>query len=407
MDRRSLLKTMLLGATATSAGARNLAAQSAPVTIALVAPLSGPYAKQGDLMLKGAQFAVDQINREGGVAALGGAKMQLVVADAGDTVERAKAATERLVSQNENLSGGVGAYASSFTLAATEASERASLPWITNSVADQIVGRGFKFVFQTSPAASRLARDTIPTMLGLGQAATGKRPATVGFILDNTAYSGSFAKPVRDGEIADLKLVLDETVTPPVSDATSVVQKLRSARPDFAMLLLSTTNDNKLLLEKLSEFNLGRARLPLVAVGSQAGSSDLKNLLSNEVLEGFYVIVVNWGSKRTQAVADEFKRRTGEPWMTQDSIDCYAAIHLFKTAAEAAKSADRRAVAEALRRMNLRDGPAGLYPGGHVQFDDAGRMINPGIIVLQWQKGEPVPVFPASVAIAQPVWGGR
>lgn len=407
MDRRSILKTMLLGATATSAGTRSLMAQPAPVTIALVAPLSGPYAKQGDLMLKGAQFAVDQINREGGVAALGGARMQLAVADAGDTVERVKAATERVVSRNESLSGGTGAFASSFTLAATEASERASLPWITNSIADQVGGRGFRFVFQTSPTAGRIARETIPTMLGLGQAATGKRPATVGLIVDNTASSGAFAKPFREGEIADLRLVLDETVTPPISDATSVVQKLRSARPDFAMVLLSTTNDNKLLLEKLSEFNLGRARLPLVAVGSQAGSSDLRNLLSNELLEGLYVIVVNWGSKRTQAVADEFKRHTGEPWMTQDSIDSYGAIHLFRTAVESARSADRRAVAEALRRMDLSDGPAALYPGGRVQFDETGRMTAPGIMVLQWQRGEPVPVFPASVATAQPIWGGR
>ncbi len=93
--------------------------------------------------------------------------------------------------------------------------------------------------------------------------------------------------------------------------------------------------------------------------------------------------------------------------MTQDSIDSYGAIQLFKAAVESAKSADRRAVGDALKRMDLKDGPADLYPGGHVQFDDAGRMMKPGIIVLQWQNGEPVPVFPASVAIAKPIWGGR
>ncbi len=393
MNRRTALKSMMLSATSLLPGARSAWAQPREVKLALVTPLSGPYAKQGDLQLKGAQFAVDQINSDGGIAALGGARILLVVADAGDSVERAKTAAERLLSQHSDLSGGAGAFVSSFTLAATEASERAELPWITNSISDQIVNRGFKYVFQTSPPASRLARESIPTILKMAEAATGKTPVSIGFVLDNTAFAGSFAKPVRDGELSPLKLVVDETVTPPLSDATGVVQKIRSARPNFLVALLSTTNDNKLLLEKLTEFNLGRNRLPVVAIGSQAGAPDLKTLLGNDLLEGMLVVVLNWGSKNTQAVSDEFKRRTKEPWMTQDSIDTYGAIHIFKVAMEMAKSADRKVIGQTLHTMDINDGPAKIFPGGNIKFDETGRMALPGLMVLQWQNGEPVPVF--------------
>ena len=47
------------------------------VKVGLIAPMSGPWARQGDLMLKGANLAIDDINKAGGIKALGGAKLKL------------------------------------------------------------------------------------------------------------------------------------------------------------------------------------------------------------------------------------------------------------------------------------------------------------------------------------------
>ena len=41
-------------------------AQAKEVKIALIAPLSGPWARQGDLVRTGAQMAIDDINTAGG-----------------------------------------------------------------------------------------------------------------------------------------------------------------------------------------------------------------------------------------------------------------------------------------------------------------------------------------------------
>ena len=125
------------------------------------------------------------------------------------------------------------------------------------------------------------------------------------------------------------------------------------------------------------------------------------------MLEGLLVVVLNWGSKNTQSVTDEFKRRTKEPWMTQDSIDTYGAIHIFKVAMEMAKSADRKVIGQTLHTMDINDGPAKIFPGGNIKFDETGRMALPGLMVLQWQNGEPVPVFPATVAVSRPKWGSQ
>ncbi len=124
-------------ALAAVAGAALLAgdalAQAKEVKIGLIAPLSGPWARQGELMKKGAELAVDDINAAGGIKALGGAKVKLVLADAGDSAEKAKNAAQRLLSENPDLAGGTGAWLSSFTLAVTEVTERAGLPWVTLS----------------------------------------------------------------------------------------------------------------------------------------------------------------------------------------------------------------------------------------------------------------------------------
>jgi len=387
-------------------GLRPAAAQTREVRVAMIAPLSGPWARQGQLMRMGADMAIEEINQKGGIKALGGAKLALVVADAGDSTEKAKNAAQRLLAQDPDLIGGTGAWLSSFTLAVTEVTERAQLPWLTLSYSDLITNRGFKYIFQTSPTADRQAAETVPAALDLAEKATGKRPKTVGILMDNTASPVSFAKPLREGglEKAGLKLVVDQIFTPPLSDATPLIEKVRAARPDFLLLPISSTPDNKLVLEKLDEFGLGKGRLPLVGNGAPFGSPELKKVIGAELLEGLLFSVADWPFKGQEAFIEQFKKRTGEPWMTQDSLTSYGDIWIFKEALERAGAADRAKVAEAIRAMNLTDGPAKLAFPGPVRFDDKGRRQDVPLIFAQWQKGEPVTVFPTDLALAKPYW---
>ncbi|MGC1704324.1 MAG: ABC transporter substrate-binding protein, partial [Pseudolabrys sp.] len=128
-------------------------AQQKNVKIAVIVPLSGPWARQGTLVKYGAETAVNEINAAGGIKALGGAKLELVAIDAGDSAEKAKNAAQRLVAQEPDVVGGMGAWLSTFTLAVTEVTERAQIPWLTLSYSDTITDRGFKYVFQSSPTA--------------------------------------------------------------------------------------------------------------------------------------------------------------------------------------------------------------------------------------------------------------
>jgi len=408
IQRRTIIRA--LAAAFAGAGAALSAgpawSQAKEVRVAMIAPMSGPWARQGELMQKGADMAIEDINRAGGIKALGGARMKLVVIDAGDTAEKAKNAAQRLVAQETDVIGATGAWLSSFTLAVTEVTERADLPLLTLSYSDVITGRGFKYVFQTSPTGGAQAQGALPALLELGKESTGKPLKTVGIVMDNTASPVSFVKPMREGgfQKLNLSLVVDETFTPPLADATAVVQKVRNARPEVLLLLPTSVPDDKLVLEKLSEMGLGRGRLPVVSNGAHMGAPEMLRLVGKDLMEGVMTIVANWGARGQETLIAEFKKRTGEPWMTQDSISTYGDIWIFKDALEKAGAADRKKVAEAIRGMDTTEGPAKFFPGGRLKFDENGRRVGAALLIVQWQNGEPKVVYPPASAMAQPVW---
>lgn len=406
--RRSVTAGLALGALASqSISILSARAQEKPVKMAMIVPLSGPWARQGQLLRQGADMAIDEINRSGGIKSLGGAKFELVPADAGDSTEKAKNAAQRLLADQPDLIGGFGSWLSSFTLAVTEVTERAQLPWLTLSYSDAITGRGFKFIFQTSPTAEWQAAQTVPTTLDLAEKATGKRPKTVAILQDNTASPVSFGKYLREGgglSKAGLKATVDEIFTPPLSDATPLVSKIRSARPDFVLLLSSAMPDVKLILEKLDEFKLARGRVPLIGNGAPYGSPELLQTIGPELLEGFLFSVANWPLKGQEEFLETFKKRTGEPFATQDALCGYGHTWILKEALEAAGAADRLKVAEAIRNMNLTSGPAALAFPGPIKFDEKGRRQNVPMVFAQWQNGVPLTVLPEDRAMAKVFW---
>lgn len=406
ITRRTTLATGLTAAAGVMVGGP-ARAQAKDVKVALIVPLSGKWARQGELEQKGAQMAIDEINAAGGIKSMGGAKMQMVVADAGDSTESAKNAAQRLVANEPDLVGGVGAWLSTLTIAVTEVTERAELPWFTLSYADSITSRGFKYVFQTSMTGDVQAIEGLPTIIQLAKSATGKAPKSVAMISDNTAAPQSYAKPMRDPAIMEkhgVKLVVDEVFNPGLADATPLVQKLRSARPDFLLLLSTNVNDDKLFAEKLNEMGLGKGKLPVIGNGAHWGAPELLSLAGKDILEGVMVTLANWSGKSQADLVKRFKEKTGEAWMGQDSICPYGEYWIIKEALEKVGVADKRKVGEAVHAMSLNDGPANVFPGKPLKFDAAGRRVGAELVIVQWQNGEPVWVYPPDNATNKPIW---
>ncbi|MBS0640326.1 MAG: ABC transporter substrate-binding protein [Proteobacteria bacterium] len=404
---------MKLTRRAALAGAASLPAVSAAraqapseVKIAMLVPLSGPWARQGILEQMGARLAIEDVNAAGGIKSMGGAKLKLVEYDTQDSSEKAKDGAQRMLAAEPDLAGGFGCWLSSFTLAATEVTERAELPWLTLSYSDLITGRGFKYVFQSSPTADRQATEELPMVMELAEKATGKKPTKMAIIGDNTASSVSFMKPIREHIAKDLGLtiVTDEVYTPPLTDATTMVQHVRSARPDFVLFQSTNVPDDKLLIDKFAEFNLRCDKLPKIGGGGHWAVPELLKVAGAENLEGMLVGLANWPGKKQAELEKRFMAKTGEPWFGHDSIFAYVHVLILKEAIERAGSADRRKVAQAIRELNMTTGPADFFPDGTLKYDEKGRRVGAKLCIVQWRNGKPTPVYPASIAAADVMW---
>ncbi len=73
------------------------------VKIAMLVPLSGPWARQGILEQMGARMAIDDINSAGGIKSMGGAKLKLVEYDTQDSAEKAKDGAQRMLAAEPDL----------------------------------------------------------------------------------------------------------------------------------------------------------------------------------------------------------------------------------------------------------------------------------------------------------------
>jgi len=405
IGRRTALGLGLAGSAA-ALTPRRLRAQPAPVKIAMIVPLSGPWARQGILEQMGARMAIEDINNAGGIKSMGGARLQLLEYDTGDSAEKAKDAAQRMLAQESDVVGGFGCWLSTFTLAVTEVTERAQMPWLTLSYSDLITSRGYKYVFQSSPTGVQQAEDMVPIIMDLAEKTTGKRPTKVASIGDNTAASVSFRKPIDDHVLKDQKLteVVHEIYTPPLTDATTLVQPVRSARPDFVLLTSTNVPDDKLLVDKFTEFNMPPTKLPLIGNGGHWAVPELVKNTSADELEGVLVGLANWPGKAVEDVSKRFVERTKEPWFGHDSIFAYVHVLILKEALERTGAADRNKVNAAIHAMDMTDGPALFFPGHHLQYDAAGRRIGAQMVMVQWQGGRPVTVYPPDVAVAQAKW---
>ena len=157
------------GAIAAPYVVRDAIAQGKAVNVGVILPLSGANAQFGINSRNGIELVADEINAAGGIKALGGARINLVVADSTSTPTTAANVAQRLLTQNDVVAI-LGAFASSLTIAISEVTERRGVPLLTMSFSDQITGRGFENIFQVVAKASVIGKAQFDGTVAIGAA---------------------------------------------------------------------------------------------------------------------------------------------------------------------------------------------------------------------------------------------
>ena len=375
------------------------------VVIGTVWPMSGTFSFVGDAEVAGATKAVEDINAAGGVESLCGAMLRLAVYDAGGSAEEAATAVERLLDDEPEVSAIAGSWLSSFSLAATEVSERAGIPFVTESFADSVTDReGFTHVFGYSPPASAikgLILDAIQP--GLDQA---------GITMETVAVVGSTsaaAVPLQQALLAEfadrgIEVAVTDTWAPGgLDDPSGVATKIANADVDVIFNIAFAFSDVSGLQNELIARGV---TAPVIQNGGQ-GLLPAWADLGPEVA-GLSTFVYANPLAGSDAF-DELAAAIDQPYARQDHIGGYFVVHLIAAVLEQSGDPSPAAVAKAFNTVKLTEGVAvDLMPASAISFSATGRVDQHFGVLAQWQEVDgrliPCTVYPEEFAICDPVW---
>lgn len=365
------------------------------VKVALVTNLSGPYALQGELMKQGAELAIEDINASGGIKALNGAQMVLEIADAGDTVEAAVAATQRTLAKG-GFSAAMGVWSSSYTLPASAVAEQKRIPWLTLSFADKITQRGYRYVFREDAPAGTQVAVAVPLLLEAASK-SGLEIKTAILVGDNTASTVDFFNALNKVLPENHVQIVDTKVwTPPLNNPPSLALEVKNSGADVIFAAPSQFDDIVGMMRAFKEVGV---TAPVLANGAQFLLPAVVDALGEENVEGLAAITGTAVFKGGEEISQRFEARYNT-YMTQEACSTYTELWIIKEALERAKSADPEAVRDAISELDLSEGPATVFvPGHRVDFDETGQNIHAQVAISQWQNGKPITVAPSEGAL--------
>lgn len=363
------------------------------VKIGVVLPLSGPNAQFGINARNGIEMALQDIKPK-----LDGLDVKLVYADV-PAPNAAGAAVQRLVSQ-DRVVGVVGAFVSSITLAASEVTERAGIPMITHSFADQITSRGYRYIFQVAPKATTFGEKQFQYAMDVA-AKAGVKLERIAIFYEDTAYGTSQSEGIRKAAAkAGVKVVIDDGYPLGITDVAPLVNKLR--RSDAQVVFpVSYFNDGLLIIRTMRQ-----QRIDMPVIGGAAGYivPDFQKGLGEYAEDVFSIAPANYDA--LPEVADRYKQKHGV-FMAHESLMYGAALQHLISAIQQAKSDDPEKIRDAVAGLKMCDGFAKGLPGGCTAFGDTGLTTVAYPLFVQWRGEDLVTVYPEEAAKAPARWMGK
>jgi branched-chain amino acid transport system substrate-binding protein len=395
----------LAGAAVLALAMSNGAARAADkVDIAIIVPLSGANASVGEQAVNAAKLAVEDINGTGGIKALGGAKLNLIIADATNDPQGAINTTERVLSQNK-VAGAYGLALSPLTTAALPAFVKHHVPVITSAISDTLVTpNNGGYLFQIAPKGSAFGNQQVEFLKFLNEKyKMGVTKAAILYV--NNPYGIATEKGIEQlAQKAGLEIVLKSAYPADIADASPLVSKIVQSGAQV-LFPVSYISDASLILTALRSANSH-----VLVVGGGAGFiwPPIGQSLGDKVNGLISVASWNLDSKNVKAdpklvgVTKRYAEANGT-FMPEQAGEAYAGVSMLAAAIEAAKSDDPAKVRDALAAIDVKNGGGALMQPGQVAFEASGanRYVLP--VMIQWQGGVPHTVFPESVATSQVV----
>jgi branched-chain amino acid transport system substrate-binding protein len=361
MKKRNALK--LIAACAMMAGASASFGQDS-IKIANIVELSGGGASPGTYFRDGIELAVAEINAAGGIL---GKKITTTTADTQTNPSVAKGLTQKAV-DNDVFAIFGPVYSGSIMVSMAE-SRRAEIPNWTGGEAAAITQQGNPYVFRTAFGQA----SSFPKLTRYMNA----KYKTLAVIYQNNDFGKGGRDTVTkllDG--TSTKIVADVSTEPQQLDFSAAVLKAKQSNPD-AIFVYVTEEESARVLRELRKQGWTK---PIIGETTLTGQKVIE--LAGDAANG----AIGHVGLTVDAPNPEMLKFKGKFYQAykyipdHNGIKGYMGVYSLKAAIEKAGKLDRKAVAAAMKGLEIK---VAKYPGilMDVKFDDKGDLDRESYLV--------------------------
>jgi branched-chain amino acid transport system substrate-binding protein len=340
-------------------------------------------------------MAVEDINKAGGIKAMGGAKLEPLLGDSQSKVEVGVAEVEKM--NEQGVAAYIGCYQSPVGIAASQAASKYGTPFLIDvGASDLIVTRGLKNVFRIKPGFGACVDQGIASLGGLNKAAGGIAKSAV--IVHESSEFGTGTAKLLAGKLPGIDIAVKEVIAHdnPTRNFDNIALRIRSLQPDLVMMS-NYQNEYTLLARTLYQQKINVAGFFSIL----GGGFNYKFVKEMPDVSQYMMDVNHWyNPKSEKAVALKKRVEATGALYTFEVYLAYTVVQLLADALEHAGSADKEKLTAALNASTFK---AELMPYGPTKFvngqNEGGR---PG--VMQAIKGDIVLIAPDDVAEAKAVF---
>jgi branched-chain amino acid transport system substrate-binding protein len=383
-----------------------LRAQAKTIKVGVVSPITGAMAEVGGDCRLGAQLAAEAINAAGGVKSMGGAKLELLLADSETKVEVARSEADRLIGAGAQLL--TGGFHSAHVAAISSLAQQRRVPYVIDiSGVDAITANIAKsvregqqkvqYVYRNFPGLVTFGRNAVKYMTEIFREA-GVSPKRVVVMYSNDLFgknqSAGFeaaVKALNPGfEIVEM-IPYPETA----ADLSTEMARAKALKPDIIAPVTRPVTAI-LLLEELA-----KQRVDVMGVISPGAPGlyepgqikQLKELIEHVMDAAPWP---NYKSPATQKVATEFAKRSNGRYFDASGAYAYEAVQVIGDVLERSASTDPDAIVASIKKTNFAGGVT--VSNGPVVFNEVGDNPNASTALVQILGQKPRVVWPKEVA---------
>jgi branched-chain amino acid transport system substrate-binding protein len=388
------------------------------IKLGIVYPITGPLTETGKLYVDAYKLYVNMINnsydidspgdiiRSKGLPNLGGANVELVIADTEGKPDIGRSETERLVTV-EKVDLVMGAFQSAVTDTTSQVTERYGIPYVNPaSSSPKLTNRGFKWFFRTGPDEWSYVGSIMDFLKEFSEKHKDLQIKTIGIVAEDTLWGQDSAMVVKKkAPELGFEVVLDIAYPHEATDVEAEVLRVKRANPD--VLIMASYIADALLFQK--NYKKYDVNIPILANGTghirpqfvQTLGSDVNYVMARQT----WADVIIKGNPIAQKVHAELKKAYGEASGLSDiAARTYIGFMTLMDAVNRAGSKEPAAVQKALMETNI-PGKLLALPWDGVKFDaETHQNIYSRVMIIQYQDQVQKVIWPWNMAETEVVW---